>query len=125
MFEQSFESTQKTEHSQSVEDELSEAIRDENESNSKLGFGVDANTGRGLNRGLQRRRRHVHQATRWARARRKAREQVHKTTRQQSEKVTTELKQSFKSTFRTVTEEQRPIDQDATCSSTTRSRQSS
>jgi hypothetical protein len=101
-FEQSFESVQRSEQAQSVQDELSEAIRDENESNSKLGFGVDTNTGGSI--GVFSADVGTSTSFEVGSSQKRAREQIHKTTRQQSEKVTTELKQSFKSTFRTVTE---------------------
>ena len=102
VFEQSFESAQRSEHAQSLQDDLSQAIRDETESNSKLGFGVDTNTG--VSVGVFSAEVGTSTSYEVSSSQKRAREQVHKTTRQQSEKVTSELKQSFKSTFRTVTE---------------------
>jgi hypothetical protein len=102
LFEQSFENIQKSEHAETLEDEISEAIKEENQSNSKFGFGVETQTGGTIGVFST----SVGTSTNFEldSGQKRAREQTHKTTRQQSGKVATELKQSFKSTFRTVTE---------------------
>ncbi|WP_406346060.1 hypothetical protein [Streptomyces sp. NBC_00648] len=96
--ETSLETTDKVEKDTSQQDDVSEAVKQENESSTKLGFSVSSN-----------------QRWVWGDAnetatmdmtdtQRQAREQTHKQMRQQSERLSTEIKRSFKTTFRTVTE---------------------
>ncbi|OAR25038.1 hypothetical protein A8W25_28805 [Streptomyces sp. ERV7] len=96
--ESSLETTEKAEKSITQQDDVSEAVKQENESSTKLGFSVSSN-----------------QRWVWGDAnetatmdmsdtQRQAREQTHKQMRQQSERLSTEIKRSFKTTFRTVTE---------------------
>jgi hypothetical protein len=96
--EEGQEITQRRESESRLEDEVSTAIKDENEQSTKLGFSVSAN-----------------QRWVWGDAnetatmdmndtQKQAREQTHKQMRQQSERLSTEIKRSFKTTFRTVTE---------------------
>ncbi|MEU3623047.1 hypothetical protein [Amycolatopsis coloradensis] len=96
--EESLDTTQRRESESRLEDEVSTAVKEENEHSTKLGFSVSAN-----------------QRWVWGDAnetttmdmsdtQKQAREQTHKQMRQQSERLTTEIKRSFKTTFRTVTE---------------------
>lgn len=96
--EEGQEITQSRTSESKLEDEVSTAVKDENERNTKLGFSVSAN-----------------QRWVWGDAnetatmdmsdtQKQAREQTHKQMRQQSERLSTEIKRSFKTTFRTVTE---------------------
>ncbi|MEU3460479.1 hypothetical protein ABZ721_11045 [Streptomyces sp. NPDC006733] len=96
--ETSVESTEKTDKETKQQDDVSEAVKQENESSTKLGFSVSSN-----------------QKWVWGDAnetatmdmtdtQRQAREQTHKQMRQQSERLSTEIKRSFKTTFRTFTE---------------------
>ncbi|RSD23922.1 hypothetical protein [Amycolatopsis eburnea] len=96
--EEGQELTQSRTGESKVDDEVSTAVKDENERNTKLGFSVSAN-----------------QRWVWGDAnetatmdmsdtQKQAREQTHKQMRQQSERLSTEIKRSFKTTFRTVTE---------------------
>ena len=92
--EQSTETTRKTEQSTTDQDEMSEAVKQDNEQNLKFGSSVTASY-----------------ATVSASAnfdmgntQRLARETTHKHMRQQSEKLSAEIRQSYKSTFRTTTE---------------------
>jgi hypothetical protein len=96
--EQSIEGSHKTEKSLTQQDELSDAVKQDNQTDMKLGVSVSANERWGWGSanesasfGLENTEKH-------------AREQTHKTMRQQSEKLSSEIKQSFKTTFRTVTE---------------------
>lgn len=102
LIERTEESTEETstrsEESSSVKDEYSDAIKSENSSNSKLGV----TTTHTVNYG-------VYQGTATANfgaesARKDAREQTYKNTREQAEKWASEIKRSFKSVFKTVTE---------------------
>ncbi|MEU7789876.1 hypothetical protein [Amycolatopsis sp. NPDC049159] len=96
--EEGQELTQSRTSENKLDDEVSTAVKDENERNTKLGFSVSAN-----------------QRWVWGDAnetatmdlsdtQKQAREQTHKQMRQQSERLSTEIKRSFKTTFRTVTE---------------------
>jgi hypothetical protein len=98
MVEEGQEITQGRTSESSLEDEVSSAVKDENERSTKLGFSVSAN-----------------QRWVWGDAnetatmdlndtQKQAREQTHKQMRQQSERLSTDIKRSFKTTFRTVTE---------------------
>ena len=81
-----------------MQEELSDAIRKDNESNTQLGVTASGG-GNGIvyhgeasaNFGLQN-------------ANKLSQESIHKSTRQQSEKLTSEIKRNFKTTFRTMTE---------------------
>lgn len=92
------ESTKRAEQSLSLQDELSDAVKEDNESSTKLGVS-STNT---VNL-------YVYQGSVTASfgvdtTRRNSREQTHKQNREQSEKHASEIKQSFKSVFKTVTE---------------------
>jgi hypothetical protein len=96
--EASQETTSRAEQSSDVKDELSDAVKSENGSSTKLGVST-TNT---VNFG-------VYQGTATASlglesTRKDARETTHKQNREQAEKLSTEIKRSFKSVFKTVTE---------------------
>jgi hypothetical protein len=92
------ETTDKTEKTIALHDELSSAIREENRSSLKFGFGASVEYDNGtLEAG-------AHADLSLENARTTAREAAHKRTRDQSEKVSSEIRRSFKSTFRTVVE---------------------
>ena len=100
--EQMLETTQKSETSETTEDELSAAVKSENSSNTKLGVSATATAG--------------FKAAVWSGSatatgsfnieqnQKEARETTHTSKRQQTEKLSSEIRSSFKSTFRTVTE---------------------
>lgn len=97
-FEQSVESTRKSETSTTQQDDLVEAVKDENRSDVKLGVNASSNQSWGWGSanesasfGMDNTQSH-------------AREQTHKTMRQQSSKLSEEIKQNFKTTFKTTTE---------------------
>ncbi|MGE0400115.1 MAG: peptidoglycan-binding protein [Kofleriaceae bacterium] len=97
-FEQSFESITKTEKTTTDQDELSTAVKDDNKSNLKLGASATANQS-------------------WIggsasatttldmdKTQEKAREETHRHMREQTEKLSSEIRRSYKSTFKQVTE---------------------
>jgi hypothetical protein len=92
------ETTQRTESSTTVQDDLADAVKEENSSDAKLGFtntsslttpvfSDTAVTSYSLDN-----------------SNRSSRETVHKQMRQQSEKLSSEIKRNFKTTFRTSSE---------------------
>jgi hypothetical protein len=86
-----------------MQDELTDAVREENASSTKLGVGLNTSMQFGNARIF------TAQTTTTANynldtSQKQAREQTHKGLRQQTEKLTSEIRQSFKSVFRTVTE---------------------
>lgn len=92
------ENTQRSEQSATVKDELSDAIRAETQSSTKLGVSTTNSVDYGVYQGSATASINVDSA------RTEARENVHKATRERSEKLSSEIKRSFKSVFRTVTE---------------------
>lgn len=96
--EQSTESTTKSEKSLTTQDDLSDAVKQDNEDNIKLGASVTANERWGWGDATET------ASIDYSSTEKTAREQTHKSMRQQSTKLTTELKTNFKTTFRTVTE---------------------
>jgi hypothetical protein len=96
------EAIDRSESNASTQDELADAVRQENASNTKLGVSVNTSSSGGLlvfssqiNTGT------TFEMNQNAK---EAREQTHKGLRQQTEKHSTDLRRSFKSVFRTVTE---------------------
>jgi hypothetical protein len=97
--EQSTERTTKTEVDTTDKDELSDAVKNENANDTKLGASATASGGVGG----------VFQASGSAsfnldESRKQAQEQTHKKMREQTSKLASEVRQNFKTTFRTVTE---------------------
>ena len=97
--EQSTETVQKTELSQTDQDELSDAVKVENANDTKLGVTASASGGV----------EGVYQASGSASfnldaSRKQAQEQTHKRMREQSSKLSSEVRQNYNTTFRTVTE---------------------
>ena len=96
---QETETTQKTELDQTTQDELSDAVKVENANDTKLGVTAQASGGVGS----------VFHASASGSfnldsSRKQAEEQTHKLMRQQSAKLSSEVRQNYKTTFRTVTE---------------------
>jgi hypothetical protein len=98
-FESTLETTLKKEKSTTEEDEISEAVKQSNQSDTKFGMNATANQGwvggsasasASINMG---------------KTQSKARETSHRHMRQQSDKLSTEIRKNFKSTFRTISEE--------------------
>jgi hypothetical protein len=101
--ETALEQIQKTDTSTTTQDELSDAVREENQQNTKLGVGATASVSGGtgpvftaqgstsLNFELDA-------------SLKQAKEQTHKQTRQQTQSTSSQIKSNFKSTLRVVTE---------------------
>lgn len=94
------ETSTKSEIQTTEQDELSDAIKEENSRNTKLGISASGGTNFGVwhaeasvNYGLESTHKVAEEAT-------------HKHMRQQSEKLTSEIRRSLKTTFRTTTEVQ-------------------
>lgn len=92
------ESTQKSESATTSQDELSDAVRDENKSDSKFGFTAEARYS------VPTFEASASSSLNLDSSRSTSRETTHKQMRNQSEKLSSEMKRSFKSTFRTSTE---------------------
>lgn len=96
--EELMETTLHTEHDVNVKDELSEAIKSENENDTKLAVSVKESVSYPVFQG------EATQNFSAESSRKDARETTHKNTRETTEKVATDLKRSYKTTFKTVTE---------------------
>lgn len=96
--ETALETTSKSERRTTDQDELSDAVKQQNRDDMKLGFSATVNqswcTGNATATG----------SINLDKTQENAREESHKRLRQQSEKLSTEIRQSFRSTFRTLTE---------------------
>jgi hypothetical protein len=92
------ETTARTEQSEGVKDELSDAVRAENSSNIKLGVSTTNTVSFGVYQGTASASFGVESA------RKDARETTHKQNREQTEKLSSEIKRSYKSVFKTMTE---------------------
>ncbi|KAK3387336.1 hypothetical protein B0H63DRAFT_541603 [Podospora didyma] len=97
--EQSLTTTAKTELDRTDKDELSDAVKSENSNDIKLGASATASGGIGF----------VFQASGTASlnldiTRKQAQEQTHRKMREQSARLSSEVQQNYKTTFRTVTE---------------------
>jgi hypothetical protein len=96
--EQSSESTQRNEHSTEVKDELSDAVKAESSSSTKLGVSTTNSVNYGVYQGT------ATVSLGLDSARKDAREIGTKNNKAVADKASTEIKASFKSVFRTVTE---------------------
>ena len=101
--EQAFESIEKSEKSSTTEDELSDAVRSENGANTKLGVTLNSTGSYGVV-GFVDGSTTVGTSFDVERSSKEAREQTHRSLRQQTEKLSSEIRKSFKSSFKTVTE---------------------
>jgi len=92
--EQSLETTKKSELSTTDQDEFSDAVKQDNQQDIKFGASVTASyAGVTASSNFD-----------MANTQKQARETTHKHMREQSAKLTTEIKSNFKTTFKTVTE---------------------
>ena len=98
VLETSFERNQKEETATTARDELSEAVKDDNRSDTKLGFSTSVNQSWGTGSAT------ANASIDLNKTQQVAREKVQKHMREQSSKLSVEIRQSFKSTFKTVTE---------------------
>jgi hypothetical protein len=98
VIEQATESVTKTEKSLTEEEEISDAVKQENRSDTK--FGMNATVNQGWITGSATASASLNMENTQS----MAREHTHRRMRQQSQKLSTEIRKNFKSTFRTVTE---------------------
>ena len=96
--ETSLETTSKSERSTTDKDEISEAVKQDNKDDSKLGFSTTVNQSWGSGNATATASLDLNKTQQTAR------EQGHKRSREQTEKLSSEIRQNFKSTFKTVTE---------------------
>lgn len=92
--ENALETTTRAEKSVTTQEEISDAVKEENDQNTKFGASVKASYA-------------SIEATSsfdYTASQKQARETAHKEMRQQSEKLSSEIRKNFKSTFKTVTE---------------------
>jgi hypothetical protein len=94
-----FEVTQKSESTIEIKDELSEAVKQENADDMKLAASASGGFSVGVAHGEASASFNLDQA------RRTASEQTHNRTRSHTDKKSSEIRQSFKTTFKTVSEE--------------------
>lgn len=97
-FEQSIETTQKIERSSTTKDEISEAVKEDNKTDLKLGASLTVHQSWGTGNAT------ATGSLNMDKTQGTARENTHKRMREQTEKLSTEIKENFKSTFKTVTE---------------------
>ena len=97
-FETFLESTTKTEKSTTDQDELSTAVKQDNKDDMKLGFTATVNQSWGSGNAS------ATGSLNMDKTQEVAREKAEKRMHQQSEKLSTEIRQNFKSTFKTITE---------------------
>jgi hypothetical protein len=96
--EASFESVVKSEKSTTDQDEISEAVKQDNRDDLKLGVTSTVNQSWGTGSAS------ATASLNMDKTQQVARESTHKKMRQQTEKLSTEIRQNYKSTFKTITE---------------------
>lgn len=92
--EQSLETTTKAEKESTEEDELSEAIKEDNKQDIKFGASVTASYASVT----------ATSSFDYGTSQHSAREETHRRMRRQTEKLSTEIRKNYKSTFKTITE---------------------
>jgi hypothetical protein len=97
-FETLLDTVTKTERSETDEDEISEAVKQSNRDDMKLGFSATVTQSWGTGSAT------ATGSLNLDKTQETARDQQHRRSRQQVEKLSTEIRQSYKTTFRTVTE---------------------
>ncbi|MFJ4785445.1 hypothetical protein [Streptomyces sp. NPDC088794] len=102
ILENSFEQVDKSEKALTTEDELSDAVKSENQQNTKFGVGLTTSSSGGI--GVFMAEANTTTNYELDNSSKESKEQTHKQNRQQTQKNSSEIKRSFKSTFRTVTE---------------------
>jgi hypothetical protein len=100
--EQNTQTTQTAETTTTNQDELSAAVRSENSTDTKLGVSATASVG--YNAAFVTGSGSISGSFSLDQNQKQAREETHKNLRQQTEKLASEIRQSYKSTFRTITE---------------------
>jgi hypothetical protein len=97
-FEQFTESITKSERSSTSKEEISEAVKEENRNDLKLGISTTANQSWGTGSVT------ATASLSMDRTQQVARENTHTRMREQTEKLSSEIRQNYKSTFKTITE---------------------
>jgi hypothetical protein len=97
--EQSLETVTKSESEVTLQDDLAEAVKEENRNNTKLGFSHTASYSSPVSS------ESVTASFSLDNNKTNSRETTHKKMRQQSEKLSSEIKRNFKTTFKTTTEQ--------------------
>jgi hypothetical protein len=100
--ELAFESSEKAETSSNVQDEISDAVRSENAANTKLGVTVNSSASYGV--GFVSGSTTVGSNFNIEQSSKNGRENTQRSLRQQTQKLASEIRKSFKSSFKTVTE---------------------
>ncbi|MCW8451323.1 peptidoglycan-binding protein [Legionella quinlivanii] len=98
-YETGYESITKTEKSTTEQDEISTAVKEDNKSDLKLGFTTTVNQSWGTGNAS------ATASLNMDRTQQTARENTHKKMREQTQKLSSEIRENFKSTFKTITEE--------------------
>jgi hypothetical protein len=96
--EMALETTTASEESSSVKDELSDAVKTENSNSTKLGVSTTNTVNFGVYQGTASANYGVESS------RKEARETTHKQNREQAEKLSSNIKRSYKSVFKSATE---------------------
>src|SRR5262249_21546614 len=97
-FEQSLETTTKSETAVTTQDEIADAVKEENRDNTKFGFTNTSSYSTPVFTDTATANLSIDNATA------ASRETTHKQMRQQSEKLSSEIKRNFKTTFKISTE---------------------
>ena len=92
--EQSIETTLKSETETTQQEEISEAVKDDNKQDVKFGASVSASYASIV----------ANSSFDYNNTQQQSREETHKRMRQQTEKLSSEIRKNFKSTFKTITE---------------------
>ena len=104
--ETAFESTEKTEKSSTQQDDISDAVKEENQNNTKFGASMTAGVTGGATTPIYSATAHAEATTSYGleNTSKSSKETAHKQMRLQSDKISSEIKKNFKTTFKTVTE---------------------
>ncbi|WP_199487317.1 hypothetical protein [Actinomadura spongiicola] len=97
-FEQTEETSRKVEESLTEQDDIADAVKEENANDTKLGLSATGGVNAPIYHG------EVTASFSVGSSAKRSSEETHKQTRTQSSKATSEIKRNFKTTFRTVTE---------------------
>ncbi len=104
--ETAFESIVKTEKSRTEQDDLSDAIKEDNQNNTKFGASLSAGASGGMTTPVYSMTAHAEATASYGidNTTKTSKESAHKQMRLQSDKISSEIKKNYKTTFKTVTE---------------------
>jgi hypothetical protein len=97
-YESSYETITKAEKSETLQDEISEAVKKDNKDDLKLGITTTVNQSWGTGNAS------ATTSLNMDKTQQVARENTHKKMREQSQKLSSEIRENYKSTFKTITE---------------------